>query len=80
MLGLNETIDQLAMENSVRWHGVEERGWSLDFEVESQRKKERPKRTWQKQVEEEFVKIGLRKEDELCRAKLSVGINQIADN
>ena len=30
MLGLNEIIDQLAMKNSVRWHGhgVEERGWS----------------------------------------------------
>ena len=51
MLGLNETIDQLAMANSVRWYGhvlkredghVSRR--SLDFEVEGQWKKWRPKR------------------------------------
>ena len=33
---------------------------ALDFEVEGQRKKWRPKRTWQKQVEEESVKVSLR--------------------
>ena len=46
MLGLNETIDQLAMANSVCWNGhvlrrknghVLRRG--LDLEVEGQRKK-----------------------------------------
>ena len=51
---------------------------ALDFEVEGQRKKGRSKRTWEKQVEEESVKIGLRMEDALCRLKWSVGINQIA--
>ena len=35
-------------------------------------------RTWKKQVEEESVEIGLRREDALCRLKWSVGINQIA--
>ena len=35
-------------------------------------------RTWKKQVEEESVKIGLRREDAICRSKWSVGINQIA--
>ena len=54
------------------------RRWSLDFEVEGQRKKGRPKRTWKIQVEEESVKIGLRMEDALCRSKWSVGVNQIA--
>ena len=29
----------------------------FDFEVEGQRKKGRPKRTWKKQVEEESVKV-----------------------
>ena len=31
MLGLKETINQLAMANSVRWYGhvLKERGWSL---------------------------------------------------
>ena len=51
MLGLNETIDQLAMANCVRWHGhvlrredghVSRR--ALDIEVEGQRKKGRPRR------------------------------------
>ena len=41
----------------------------LDIEVESQKKKRRPKRTWKKQVEEESVKVGLKREDALCRSK-----------
>ena len=40
---------------------------TLDFEVEGQRKKWRPKRIWKKPVEEESVKIGLKREDALCR-------------
>ena len=51
---------------------------ALDFEVEGQRKKGRLKRTWKKQVEEESVKVGLRREDALCQSKWSVGVNQIA--
>ena len=54
------------MANSVRWCGHvlrREDGhvlkWTLDFEVEGQRKKGRPKRTWKKQVEEESMKVGL---------------------
>ena len=46
ILGLNETIDQLGMTNSVRWYGHvlrREDGHvlrrALNFEVESQRKK-----------------------------------------
>ena len=31
-----------------------------------------------KQVEEESVKVGIRREDALCRSKWSVGVNQIA--
>ena len=52
MLGLNETIDQFAMENSVCWYGHvlrREDGHilrrALDFVVVSKRKKGRPKRT-----------------------------------
>ena len=76
MLGLNESMDQLAMANSVRWNShvlKREDGHvmrrELDLEVEGQRKKGRPKRTWKKQVEEESVKVGLRREDALCRSK-----------
>ena len=65
MLGLNEMINQLAMANSVPWYGHVLRR-ALDFEVESQRRKWRQKRTWKKQVEEESVKVGLRREDVLC--------------
>ena len=52
ILGLNETMDQLAMANRVHWYGHvlrREDGhflkWALDFEVDGQRKKGRPKRT-----------------------------------
>ena len=55
MLGLNETTDQLTVKNSVCWHGRmlrREDGHVLrrasDFEVEGQRKKGRPKRTWKR--------------------------------
>ena len=47
----------------------------LYFEVEAQRKKGRPKRTWT--VKEGSVKVGLRREDALCRLKWSIGVNQI---
>ena len=84
-LGLNETIDHLAMANSVHWHGCVLRREDdhvmrrvLYFKVEGQRKKWRLKRTWKKQVEEESVMAGLRREDALCRSKRTVGVNQIA--
>ena len=51
---------------------------ALDFEVEGQRKKGRPKWTWKKQVEEKSVKIGLRREDALYQSKWSVGVKQIS--
>ena len=49
----------------------------LDFEVEGQWKKGSLKRMWKRQVEEESVKVGLRREDALYRSKLSVGVNKI---
>ena len=91
ILGLNETIHQLAMTVFV---GTEA---SYDIsgpfyiseninnfilkkisKVECQKKKGRLKRTWKKQVEEENVKVGLRWEDALYRSKWSVGFNLIA--
>ena len=84
MLGLNEAIDKLALANSVRWYGHVLRTEdgrvlrrALHFLVEGQRKKRRLKKSWRKQVEEESVKVGLRREDALCRSKWSVGITQI---
>ena len=85
MLGLNETIDQLAIANSVRWYGHVLRRWdghvlrrALDFDVDGQRRKGRLKRTWRMLVEEESLKVGSRREDVLCRSKWSVGVNQNA--
>ena len=82
-LCLSETIDQLAMVNSVSWYGLvlwreggERR--ALYFEVEGQGKKWKPKRPRNKQAEEESVKVCVRREDALCRSKWSVGVNQIA--
>ena len=51
---------------------------ALHIEVEGERKKGRLTRTWKKQVEEESVKVGLRREDVLCSSKWSVGVNHIA--
>ena len=73
LLGPKETIDQLAMANSVRWYGqvlrredVHVLRRALDFEAEGEWKKGMPKRTWKKQVEEESMKVGLRRKDALC--------------
>ena len=33
---------------------------------------------WKKQVEEESMKVGLRRKDALCRSKWSAGVNKIA--
>ena len=61
------------MANSVCWYSLvlrREDGHvlrrALDFEVEGQQKNGRLKRTWRWQVEEESVKVGLRREDAFC--------------
>ena len=58
MSDLSETMDQLAIANSVRWYCLvlrREDGhvlrMALDFEVDGQRKEGRPKGRWKKQVE-----------------------------
>ena len=73
MLGLKEITDQFAMANNVHWHDHvlrREDGHVLrrafDFEAEVERKKWRPKRTCQKQIEEGSVMVGLRREVALC--------------
>ena len=63
----------LAMADSVRWccHVLRREDGhvlirAVDFEVGGQRMKERLKRTWWKEVEEESVEVGLSREDALC--------------
>ena len=57
MLDFSETMDQLAMANSVRWYGYVLRredghvfGRALEFEVEGQRKKRRPEMAWKSRL------------------------------
>ena len=71
IVGLKKTMDRLATANGVRWYGHTLRTdddsvlrVALDLEVSGKRKRERLKKTWKKQVEEETEKIGL-KEDAL---------------
>ena len=82
---LNETIDQLAILNSAHWYGQvmrRENGHilrrALDVEAEGQWKKGRLKWTWKRQVEEESVKVVLRREDAFCQSKWGVGVDPIA--
>ena len=67
MLGLKETLDKMAQANGVRWYGhVVTRDEesilkkAMMLQVNGQRKRERPKQTWKRQVEESLKKIGLR--------------------
>ena len=74
MLGLNETIDLLAMTNSIHWCGHVLRRedchvlrMALDIYVEGQRRRGWVNKTWKKQIEEESMKVGLSREHALCR-------------
>ena len=50
---------------------------ALNFEIEGQRNKGILKKTLKRQVEDEGVKVSLRRGDALCRSKWSVGVNNI---
>ena len=85
MLGVEETVDQMAKANAVRWYGHvlrREDGHvlrrALDFEVDEKRKRGRPKRTWKKYVEGESERVGLRREDALNRPRWRAGVKAIA--
>ena len=69
MLGLKETVVQMAKANGVRWYGHMLRRddghvWRkvLEFEVKGKRKQGQPKKTRKKQMEES-KRVGLEKED-----------------
>ena len=75
MLGLEESVVQMAKANAVRLYGHVLRSEdghvlrrALEFEVKGRRKRGRPKKTWKKQVEEECRRVGLRVDDALNRA------------
>ena len=50
---------------------------AVDLEVRGKRMRERPKKTWKKQVKEETEKIGLKKEDALNRESKEKGCKQL---
>ena len=72
MLGLKETVVQMAKVNGVKWYGHDfvlrrDNGHvlrkTLEFEVKGKRKRGQPKKTWKMQVEKESKSVGLEKED-----------------
>ena len=86
MLGLKETVVQMAKANGVRWYSHVLRRDDghvlrkvLEFEVKGGRKRGRPKKTWKTQVEKESKSIGLEKKDAMNRARWRVGVRKIAD-
>ena len=83
MLGLKETVVQMAKANGVRWYGhVLRRDDVLrkasEFEVKGKRKRGRPRKIWRSQVEKESKSVGLKKEDAKNRARWRVGVGEIA--
>ena len=86
MLGLKETVVQMAKANGVRWYShVLRRNDGhvlrkvLEFEVKGGRKRGRPKKTWKTQVEKESKSIGLENKDAMNQARWRVGVRKIAD-
>jgi hypothetical protein len=85
MLGMEESVERLAKANGVRWYGhvlrrdeLHPLRKALDFSVDGQRRRGRPKKRWKNQVEEELRKVGLRKEDAPNRLRWRDGVRAIA--
>ena len=81
MLGLKETVVQIAKANGVRWYGHilrREDGHvlrkALEFEVKGKRKRGQPKKTWKMQAEKESKSVGLEKEDTMKKVRWRVGV------
>ena len=85
MLGLKETVVQMAKAYGVRWYGHVLRRddghvlrKALEFEVKGKRKRGRPRKIWRSQVEKESKSVGFKKEDAKNRARWRVGVGEIA--
>ena len=83
MLGLKETVVQMAKANGVKWykHVLRRDDWhvlrkALEFEVKGKRKQGRPKKTWKMQVEKENKSVGLEKKDAMIQARWRVGVGR----
>ena len=62
LLGLKDTLNELARVCGVRWYGHVLRR-AIDFEVAEKRGCGRPNKTWKRQVQENTNRIGLEKKD-----------------
>ena len=85
MLDLNETMDQLAKANSVRWYGHVLRKdknnflkRAFDLIAKGTRKIGRPTKTWLRAVTEQSVKVGLNEIDANNRSKWRLGAKIIS--
>ena len=85
MLGLNETIDQLAKASSVRWYGRVLRKYrnnflrrAFDLRVKGTVKRGRPKKTCLRAVVEQSRKVGLNESDANNRSRWRLGVNAIS--
>ena len=86
MLGLKETLDRMANVNGVRWYGDVIRRdddnilkKAMMMEENGKRKRERPKLTWRRQVEESVEKVGLKIEEAADRTRWGEGVRAIAE-
>ena len=85
MLDFNDTIDQLAKANSVRWYGHVLRKdknnflrRALDLKVKGTRKRGRPKKTRLEAVVEQSRNVGLNQCDANDRSTLRLLVNAIS--
>ena len=86
MLGLKETLDRMAKANRVRWYEHVIRRdddnilkKAMMLEVNGQRRRERPKMTWRRQVEESVKKVELKIEEAGDRTRWREGVRAIAE-
>ena len=67
MLGLKATLDRMAKANGIRWYGRvirrDDDNILKMLEVNGKRKRERPKMTLRRQVEESVKEVGLKIEE-----------------
>ena len=85
LLGLKDTLDELAKASGVRWYGhVLKRDnddvlrRALDFEVAGRRGCGRPNMAWKRQQEEHINQIGLKREDAIDRVKWRNGVYELS--
>ena len=84
MLGLEETLDEMAKVNRVLWyeHVVSKDDdnvlkKALMLEVNGQRNREKPKQIWRRQVEVNLNKIGLEVDEAANRTRWKKGVRVI---